>query len=148
MPPENSITVKVNGKAWTRVNSLEHSARTDSHFLLDPTSGRVAFGDGLSGRRPPKGARIEVSYRLGSGAVAFRAQPLCGVFRGVVVLNVDPVARMRLLVQVPDAGITSSWAAACLPAGIAALPSPGDHVWVTFENGDADRPVWFGVTPA
>ncbi len=146
MPPDKSITVKVNGKLWTRVDSLERSTRKDSHFILDPESGRVAFGDGLAGRRPPKGARIEVGYRAGAGNVAIRTQSLCGVFRGVVVSPIDPLALRRLLVQVPSIGVATAWAAACTPVGATALPQPGDGVWITFEGGDADHPVWLGVT--
>jgi uncharacterized protein involved in type VI secretion and phage assembly len=25
------------------------------------------------------------------------------------------------------------------------LPTPGDVVWIAFEGGDADNPVWLGV---
>jgi hypothetical protein len=38
-------------------------------FVLDPESGKISFGDGLRGMRPPAGARMHVdyAYSLGSG---------------------------------------------------------------------------------
>lgn len=70
-----------------------------------------------------------------------------GKYRGVVVDNVDPLMEKRLQVQVPEVlGTASSWARASLPGGgDAELPGPGDEVWVEFENGDPEYPVWVGV---
>ena len=77
-----------------------------------------------------------------------------GKFRGVVVNNVDPEQRGRLLVSVPDVltTIPSSWAEACLPLagpsgqgmGTYFLPPPNTGVWVEFEYGDPSRPIWVG----
>ncbi|MEM8674581.1 MAG: phage baseplate assembly protein V [Cyanobacteria bacterium P01_G01_bin.67] len=74
-----------------------------------------------------------------------------GKYRGVVVTNVDPEQRGRLLVQVPDVLglLTSSWALPCLPnAGIQMgtymIPPIGAGVWVEFEQGDPDYPIWVG----
>jgi hypothetical protein len=38
-----------------------------------------------------------------------------------------------------------AWALPCLPPGGAATPAIGDLVWVTFEGGDTDYPIWVGV---
>lgn len=74
-----------------------------------------------------------------------------GKYRGTVVNNVDPLQRGRLLVQVPDvlALVPSSWAMPCLPftgkqMGMWAIPQVGTGVWVEFEQGDPDYPIWSG----
>lgn len=74
-----------------------------------------------------------------------------GKYRGMVLNNIDPEQRGRLLVQVPDVlGIgTSSWAMPCVPmAGIQMgtyfVPLIGGGVWVEFEAGDPDHPIWTG----
>ena len=74
-----------------------------------------------------------------------------GKYRGMVLNNVDPEQRGRLLVQVPDVTglLMSSWAMPCLPVagiqnGLFAVPIPGSGVWVEFEQGDPDYPVWSG----
>ncbi len=71
-----------------------------------------------------------------------------GLFRAVVEDDHDPERRGRLRVSVPAAGATAVWAEACLPPvplGLLALPGVGSTVWVQFESGDRDRPVWTGI---
>lgn len=90
------------------------------------------------------------SERLAAeGYLEGRAEParaVCGVHRGVVVDNVDPLVQQRLFVRVPDVtGDAASWAAACVPVpGSSQVPGLGDQVWVAFEAGDPLRPVWLG----
>ncbi|MBB2496653.1 phage baseplate assembly protein V [Aquipseudomonas ullengensis] len=74
-----------------------------------------------------------------------------GKYRGVVLNNIDPMQSARIQVQVPDVlGPTlSSWAMPCVPfagqqSGVFVLPKIGAGVWVEFERGDADYPVWVG----
>ena len=74
-----------------------------------------------------------------------------GKYRGLVIDNIDPEQIGRVLVQVPDVlGETpSSWAMPCVPAaGIQAgcfiVPPIGSQVWVEFEQGDPDYPIWTG----
>jgi uncharacterized protein involved in type VI secretion and phage assembly len=74
-----------------------------------------------------------------------------GKYRGVVVNNVDPIGQGRLQVQVPGvAGLApASWAMPCVPIaglqnGMMALPIAGSGVWVEFERGDPDYPIWVG----
>jgi uncharacterized protein involved in type VI secretion and phage assembly len=74
-----------------------------------------------------------------------------GKYRGVVLNNVDPMQQGRLQVQVPDVtGLSpASWAMPCVPIagiqnGMVALPIPGSGVWVEFEQGDPDHPIWTG----
>ena len=74
-----------------------------------------------------------------------------GKYRGTVVDNNDPLQLARLQVQVPDVlgALTTSWALPCLPVagnemGVFALPPVGANVWVEFEQGDPDFPIWTG----
>lgn len=78
-------------------------------------------------------------------------QKYYGKYRGVVLNNVDPLQMGRLMVQVPDVtGLApSSWAMPCVPIagiqnGMVALPIIGSGVWVEFEQGDPDYPIWTG----
>jgi uncharacterized protein involved in type VI secretion and phage assembly len=83
-----------------------------------------------------------------------QGQRYYGKFRGTVINNVDPQQRGRLLVSVPDVltQIPSSWAEPCLPLagpsgpgmGSFFLPPVDTGVWVEFEYGDPDRPIWVG----
>lgn len=74
-----------------------------------------------------------------------------GKFRGVVIGNIDPMQMGRLQVQVPDVlglGI-SSWAMPCVPfagqqSGAFVLPQIGAGVWIEFEQGKPDYPIWVG----
>ena len=77
-----------------------------------------------------------------------------GKYRGTVVNNLDPEMRGRLLLMVPDVLnlIPSTWAEPCLalagPIGLAMgvymVPPIGTGVWVEFEQGNPNRPVWVG----
>ena len=78
-------------------------------------------------------------------------QKYFGKYRGTVLNNVDPLQIGRLMVQVPDVGglIPSSWAMPCFPIsgkqmGAYMIPQIGAGVWVEFEQGDADYPIWSG----
>jgi hypothetical protein len=79
------------------------------------------------------------------------AERYYGKYRGTVLNNVDPMQIGRLLVQVPDVtGLTpSSWAMPCFPItgkqmGAYMIPQIGTGVWVEFEQGDPDHPIWSG----
>lgn len=74
-----------------------------------------------------------------------------GKYRATVLDNVDPMQMGRIMVQVADVSnvVPSSWAMPCLPfAGIQngfyVVPAVGSGVWVEFEQGDADYPIWVG----
>jgi hypothetical protein len=74
-----------------------------------------------------------------------------GKYRGLVIENIDPQQIGRVMVQVPDVlGVTpSSWALPCVPAagiqsGVFVVPPIGSQVWVEFEQGDPDYPIWTG----
>lgn len=77
-----------------------------------------------------------------------------GLYRGAVTLNVDPEKRGRLLVSVPSVlgYLPTSWAEPCTPLsgpvgppmGFSLVPPIGTPVWVMFEGGDVNLPVWMG----
>jgi hypothetical protein len=75
-----------------------------------------------------------------------------GKYRGTVVNNVDPEQRARIQVMAPDVSgfALSSWALPAFPIGglqmgMFSLPMVGSGVWVEFEHGDLDYPIWTGV---
>ena len=71
-----------------------------------------------------------------------------GLYRAVVARSDDPLRQRRLLVQVPDVlGEATVWARACVPAGSRAVARVGTSVWVQFEAGNPNSPVWIGVFP-
>ncbi len=77
--------------------------------------------------------------------------PFYGKFRGVVTDNKDPLFTGRVRAKVPDVlgDEESGWAMACAPfagsgAGFFAIPDVGVGVWIEFEHGDPDYPVWAG----
>ena len=78
-------------------------------------------------------------------------QRFYGKYRGMVLNNIDPMMQGRLQVQVPDVAglLPASWAMPCVPiaglqTGMVALPAIGAGVWVEFEQGNPDHPIWVG----
>jgi hypothetical protein len=74
-----------------------------------------------------------------------------GKYRGVVVENEDAPPRGRLLVSVPGIMTVPGWAMPCVPVAALAKaggtfmrPMVGSNVWVEFERGDPDKPIWVG----
>jgi uncharacterized protein involved in type VI secretion and phage assembly len=74
-----------------------------------------------------------------------------GKYRGTVINNIDPQQLGRIQVMVPDVSnvIPSSWAMPCVPVagkqmGAYFVPQIGSGVWVEFEQGDPDYPIWTG----
>ncbi|MES9991928.1 MAG: phage baseplate assembly protein V [Candidatus Thiodiazotropha sp.] len=74
-----------------------------------------------------------------------------GKYRGTVVNNIDPQQLGRLQVMVPQVlgGSRLSWAMPCVPyagpgVGFFMLPPVDARIWVEFEGGDPDYPIWVG----
>jgi uncharacterized protein involved in type VI secretion and phage assembly len=75
-----------------------------------------------------------------------------GKYRGTISSNRDPEGRGRLEVTVPQVlGKKKLWAEACVPfagsgVGFFMMPDAGTMVWVEFEAGDPNFPIWTGFT--
>ena len=79
------------------------------------------------------------------------ADKFYGKYRGMVLNNIDPMMMGRLMLQVPDVlgTMPSSWAMPCVPLagpqmGIYVIPLISSGVWVEFEGGNPDYPIWSG----
>jgi hypothetical protein len=79
------------------------------------------------------------------------AKKFYGKYRGTVVENVDPNFLGRIQAIVPDVshGVPSSWAMPCVPiagllSGTYVVPQIGAGVWIEYEHGDPDHPIWVG----
>jgi uncharacterized protein involved in type VI secretion and phage assembly len=74
-----------------------------------------------------------------------------GIYRGTVVNNIDPMQLGRILATIPDVGSVtpSTWIMPAMPLtgkqmGAFMVPQIGAGIWVQFEAGDPDRPVYTG----
>ncbi len=78
-------------------------------------------------------------------------QKYFGKYRGTVINNVDPMQMGRIQAMVPDVSnfIPTTWAMPCVPVaglqmGVFTVPPIGAGVWIEFEQGDPDYPIWVG----
>ncbi len=74
-----------------------------------------------------------------------------GKYRGTVLNNLDPLQLGRIQATVPDvSGLApTSWAMPCVPVagkqmGTFVLPQIGSGVWIEFEQGNPEHPIWTG----
>jgi uncharacterized protein involved in type VI secretion and phage assembly len=77
--------------------------------------------------------------------------PYWGKYRGVVTDNNDPYRRGRIRARVDGVmeAQETGWAAPCFPItgqsmGWFAVPPVGAHVWIEFELGSPESPLWSG----
>lgn len=77
-----------------------------------------------------------------------------GKYRGLVVDNADPKRLGRLQVTVPSVlgpNEVTGWAMPCVPyggdlnQGFFFMPAVGAGVWIEFEEGNLDFPIWTGT---
>jgi hypothetical protein len=68
--------------------------------------------------------------------------------RAIVRDNRDPSKKGRLKVQIPrlTGKGSTDWIWPSVSSGFLVLPNPGDQVWVDYEGGDTNFPVWVGKT--
>jgi len=74
-----------------------------------------------------------------------------GKYRGTVTTNLDPEQRGRIQAIVPAVTglVPSTWAMPCVPfagkgSGFFVVPQLGAGVWIEYEDGDPDKPIWVG----
>lgn len=74
-----------------------------------------------------------------------------GKYRAIVMDNNDPERRGRIRVQCPSVlgDYLSSWCEPCIPyatdyAGDYYVPPVNEAIWVEFEEGNVDKPIWGG----
>ena len=75
-----------------------------------------------------------------------------GKYRATVLNNLDPRSQGRIQVQLGDqyGPFPSTWALPAFPmaakgCAMVALPQIGSLVWIEFEAGDPDYPIWTGA---
>jgi len=78
-------------------------------------------------------------------------QKFYGKYRGTVINNIDPeqIGRIQAIVPAVSNVVPTSWAMPCVPfagksEGFFAIPQIGAGVWIEFEGGDPDKPIWVG----
>jgi hypothetical protein len=77
-----------------------------------------------------------------------------GKYRGFVVNNMDPKRLGRVTLRIPSVlgpEVVTGWAMPCAPyggqknQGFLCIPDVGAGVWVEFEEGDLEFPIWVGT---
>lgn len=72
---------------------------------------------------------------------------LFGKYKGICTNNQDPGGLLRIKVKIPglfDEEL-EAWVLPCVPPGTITPPQSGQGVWVEFEAGDENAPIWSGV---
>lgn len=153
--PPLSERLRADLRAWAEANAHDPGIALLELFAyladaLGSMEDEVAREGSLTARR-------YLSVRLQQGRVSVDTDwnegtpgpPRWGLYRGTVVSATDPLAKSRVQVEVPSVAPGAAlWAMPCLdPGGPQLVPAVGVTVWVAYEEGDADRPVWLGVVP-
>ena len=80
-----------------------------------------------------------------------RRPPFYGKYKGTVTDNVDLLMLGRIRATIPDilGDKESGWALPCLPyfgkgVGLFLIPPKGASVWMEFQYGNPDYPIWAG----
>jgi type VI secretion system (T6SS) baseplate-like injector VgrG len=96
---------------------------------------------------PISGGTNENGVGTYPGTVKTRSsEPLFGKYRGRVVATNDPAMRGRIKAQVPFpfGSVPTVWAEPAMAPGEFNPPSVGDGVWIEFEMGNRELPIWSG----
>jgi hypothetical protein len=102
-----AIAVRVDGKQWRRVGTLADAPPDAPVFTLAESTGVIEFGDGVHGRRPPRGSTVFVRYGQRGGdreqtSVAVRTTwpPRRGAYRVALreegTLQVTPASKLAI----------------------------------------------------
>lgn len=87
--------VWVDGRRWHQVAFFAGAGPEDEVFVLDAENGSIEFGDGVNGRRPPRGAEVIVAVyrrRAGRGGDVGREGPPIQISRS----DVDDITDLAL----------------------------------------------------
>jgi predicted phage baseplate assembly protein len=76
-------------QAWHEIDDIFAADREERAYALDPATGRITFGSGLTGLRPPRGAAIRASYWYGGGTQGQVA--IAGINKSVTLASGYPV---------------------------------------------------------
>lgn len=70
-----------------------------------------------------------------------------GKYRGIVEDVADPENRGRIRAKCPEVlgEQLSRWALPCFPPNTFTLPPKGALIWIEFEGGNRDKPIWTGM---
>lgn len=70
-----------------------------------------------------------------------------GLYRGLVVNNLDPAGLGRLQLKIPQVyqDVVTGWARPCADYNSTIVPPNGTPIWVMFEAGSPEHPIWMGV---
>ena len=86
-----------------------------------------------------------------AGSATSTCQRFFGKYRGTVINNIDPMQTGRIMAQVPavSALLPTTWCMPCYPlagtgSGASFVPQLRSGVWIEFEGGDPDYPIWTG----
>lgn len=71
-PPQQTLVlqiqdVKGDWETWRYIDDLYAALPNDKVFTVDPEAGKITFGNGINGYRPPLGRNIRVTYEYGGG---------------------------------------------------------------------------------
>ncbi|PKO14891.1 MAG: hypothetical protein CVU39_12495 [Chloroflexi bacterium HGW-Chloroflexi-10] len=165
---EKPAELVINGEIWLQVPDFSQSTAYDRHFVvkyLNSGNEVFVFGNGKKGIRPGDRypgfasafmlSEVEEEQPQSIGeidipipSILIPEEPrLSGIYRAVIISNDDPEGRLRMQVKIdsiPEVGLL--WATPVLPLVENELirPNSGDVVWVSFQNGDPQQPLWLG----
>ena len=114
VPDSAQVEVENNDgwQRWTAVDTLAASTALDTHYTLDPGSGRITFGGDGRGLAPPLGRRIRVlGYGVGGG--------LAGNVPAAAVSQLPEAGSVKVRNPLPAAGGAD---AATLVEALAEIP--------------------------
>lgn len=65
---ELQFDLSVDSVQWERAASFDYFGPDDQVFTFDTKTNEIRFGDGVHGKMPPAGSKVQAVYRYGGGA--------------------------------------------------------------------------------